>query len=409
MSNLKKIEGGVTTPQGFTAGAVYTAIKKRENKKPDVAVLYSDLPCSCAACFTTNKFCAAPVILDREILKKGKARAVVINSGNANAATGKQGIEDARTVEREAEKLLGLGEDEVFVCSTGVIGQVLPLEPIITAVPTLVKELDYNKNEEAATAIMTTDTVKKEYAVEFQLDGKTCRLGGMAKGSGMIHPNMATTLNFISTDCAISAKMLQQALREIVKVTYNCLSIDGDTSTNDMVEIMASGLAGNAEITAPGPALDTFKAALYDVMANLTRMLAKDGEGASKLLECVCSGAPTKDTAIIVAKEVIGSTLFKCAMFGEDANWGRVLCAIGYAPAEFDIDKVDVALKSTAGTVTVCQNGAGVDFSEEEAAKVLAEHDILVKVDMGTGEASAKAWGCDLTYDYVKINGDYRT
>ena len=304
---------------------------------------------------------------------------------------------------------MGLPAEQVLVASTGVIGQVLPIEPIITAVPTLVKELDYGKNEEAATAIMTTDTVKKEYAVEFQLDGKTCRLGGMAKGSGMIHPNMATTLNFISTDCAISADMLQQALREIVKVTYNCLSIDGDTSTNDMVEIMASGLAGNAEITAPGPALDTFKAALYDVMANLTRMLAKDGEGASKLLECVCSGAPTKDTAIIVAKGVIGSTLFKCAMFGEDANWGRVLCAIGYAPAEFDIDKVDVALKSTAGTVTVCQNGTGVDFSEEEAAKVLAEDEIYILVDLNQGDEKATAWGCDLTYDYVKINGDYRT
>ena len=231
----------------------------------------------------------------------------------------------------------------------------------------------------------------------------------MSKVACLIHPNMATTLNFISTDCAISAKMLQQALSEIVKVTYNCLSIDGDTSTNDMVEIMASGLAGNAEITAPGPAMDTFKAALYDVMANLTRMLAKDGAGASKLLECVCSGAPTKDTAIIVAKEAIGSTLFKCAMFGEDANWGRVLCAIGYAPAEFDIDKVDVALKSTAGTVTVCQNGAGVDFSEEEAAKVLAEDEIYILVDLNQGEEKATAWGCDLTYDYVKINGDYRT
>ena len=268
---------------------------------------------------------------------------------------------------------MGLPAEQVLVASTGVIGQVLPIEPIITAVPTLVKELDYGKNEEAATAIMTTDTVKKEYAVEFQLDGKTCRLGGMAKGSGMIHPNMATTLNFISTDCAISAKMLQQALSEIVKVTYNCLSIDGDTSTNDMVEIMASGLAGNAEITAPGPALDTFKAALYDVMANLTRMLAKDGEGASKLLECVCSGAPTKDTAIIVAKEVA------------------------------------VALKSTAGTVTVCQNGAGVDFSEEEAAKVLAEDEIYILVDLNQGDEKATAWGCDLTYDYVTINGDYRT
>ena len=409
MSNLKKIEGGVTTPQGFTAGAVYTAIKKRENKKPDVAVLYSDLPCSCAACFTTNKFCAAPVILDREILKKGKARAVVINSGNANAATGKQGIEDARTVEREAEKLLGLGEDEVFVCSTGVIGQVLPIEPIITAVPTLVKELDYGKNEEAATAIMTTDTVKKEYAVEFQLDGKTCRLGGMAKGSGMIHPNMATTLNFISTDCAISAEMLQQALREIVKVTYNCLSIDGDTSTNDTLIIMASGLAGNPEITEENADYDAFVDALTAIAEHMCAEHAGDGEGATHLITCEVTHAPDLKTARAVSRSVVCSNLFKAAVFGRDANWGRILCAIGYTPGDFSIDKVCVWLSSKAGEVYVCENAAYHPYSEDEAAKVLAEHDILVKVDMGTGDASAKAWGCDLTYDYVKINGDYRT
>jgi glutamate N-acetyltransferase/amino-acid N-acetyltransferase len=249
----------------------------------------------------------------------------------------------------------------------------------------------------------------KEYAVEFEIGGVKCTLGGMAKGSGMIHPNMATTLNFITSDCAISAKMLQKALSEIVKVTYNCLSVDGDTSTNDMVSLMANGLAGNKEITEEGAAFDTFKQALYEVMANLTRMLAKDGEGASKLLECTCAGAPDLDTAIIVAKSVIRSPLLKCAMFGEDANWGRILCAIGYAEADFDIDKVELHLRSTAGSIKVCENGAGVDFSEEEAAKILHEDEIYIDIDLHQGDVSAKAWGCDLTYDYVKINGDYRS
>lgn len=415
---MTKIDGGICAAKGFKASGTYCGIKKPavENPSPDyvhkndICLVACDVLCNTAAVYTQNKVKGAPILVTKDHLAKSgnKAKAIIANSKNANTCNA-DGVEKAAKMCQLVADEMGLPAEQVLVASTGVIGQVLPIEPIITAVPTLVKELDYGKNEEAATAIMTTDTVKKEYAVEFQLDGKTCRLGGMAKGSGMIHPNMATTLNFISTDCAISAKMLQQALSEIVKVTYNCLSIDGDTSTNDMVEIMASGLAGNAEITAPGPALDTFKAALYDVMANLTRMLAKDGEGASKLLECVCSGAPTKDTAIIVAKEVIGSTLFKCAMFGEDANWGRVLCAIGYAPAEFDIDKVDVVLKSTAGTVTVCRNGAGVDFSEEEAAKVLAEDEIYILVDLNQGDEKATAWGCDLTYDYVKINGDYRT
>ncbi len=415
---MTKIDGGICAAKGFKASGTYCGIKKPavENPNPDyvhkndICLVACDVLCNTAAVYTQNKVKGAPILVTKDHLAKSgnKAKAIIANSKNANTC-------NADGVEKKQPKCASWWQTK-WVCLLNRCWWLPPvssarccLEPIITAVPTLVKELDYGKNEEAATAIMTTDTVKKEYAVEFQLDGKTCRLGGMAKGSGMIHPNMATTLNFISTDCAISAKMLQQALREIVKVTYNCLSIDGDTSTNDMVEIMASGLAGNAEITAPGPALDTFKAALYDVMANLTRMLAKDGEGASKLLECVCSGAPTKDTAIIVAKEVIGSTLFKCAMFGEDANWGRVLCAIGYAPAEFDIDKVDVALKSTAGTVTVCQNGAGVDFSEEEAAKVLAEDEIYILVDLNQGDEKATAWGCDLTYDYVKINGDYRT
>ena len=306
-------------------------------------------------------------------------------------------------------KELNIPQEEIIVASTGVIGQILPIEPIEKAVPILAKGLCYNKNEEAARAIMTTDTVKKEYAVEFDIDGVTCHLGGMAKGSGMIHPNMATTLNFITSDCAISSELLQKALSEIVKVTYNCLSIDGDQSTNDMVCLMANGMAFNDEITTEGKEYETFKNALYQVMANLTRMLAKDGEGATKLLECIVSGAQDKDTAITVAKSVVCSTLFKAAMFGEDANWGRVLCAIGYADAEFDINKVDVDLKSEKGIVTVCKNGAGVEFSEEKAAEVLSSDEIYILINLNQGPESATAWGCDLTYDYVKINGDYRT
>ena len=271
------------------------------------------------------------------------------------------------------------------------------------------EKLSYTGNVEAATAIMTTDTVKKEYAVEFDIGGKVCHLGGMAKGSGMIHPNMATTLNFITTDCAVSAPMLQKALSEIVKITYNCLSVDGDQSTNDTCMLMSNGLAENAEIAAEGAEFDTFKAALYQVMANLTRMLAKDGEGATKLLTCICSSAPDLDTAIIVAKSVIRSPLFKCAMFGADANWGRVLCAIGYAEADFDINKVDVDLGSRAGRIAVCRNGAGVDFSEDEAKKILTEDEIEIYIELNAGNAKATAWGCDLTYDYVKINGDYRS
>ena len=410
MSNLKKIEGGVTTPQGFTAGATYTAIKKRENKKPDVAVLYSDLPCSCAACFTTNKFCAAPVILDREILKKGKARAVVINSGNANAATGKQGIEDARTVEREAEKLLGLGEDEVFVCSTGVIGQRLPVDKVLQGIREIIPgKLAKENGSEAAYAIMTTDTVRKECAYELQLSTGTVKIGAMAKGSGMIHPNLATMLVFLTTDCAISAPMLHAALTGDVSDTFNMVSVDGDTSTNDMVAVLANGLAGNAEITAPGADFTAFCRALNSVTVWLCRRIAGDGEGATRLIECCVTGAEDHATAKTVAKSIVCSSLVKAAIFGADANWGRVLCAIGYSGTHVDVHKVDVFFRSAAGTVCVCTHGAGVPFSEEEAKQILLEKEIEILVDLNAGDEGATAWGCDLTYDYVKINGDYRT
>ena len=408
--DFKVIDGGVCAAKGFKASGVYCAIKENPTKKNDIALIVSDVMCSAAGVYTSNKVKGAPVIVTKKNLEKsgGRAKAVIVNSKNANTCNA-DGEEKALKMCSLAADALGIKPEEVIVASTGVIGQVLPIEPIEKAVPQLVEKLSYTGNVEAATAIMTTDTVKKEYAVEFEIGGKVCHLGGMAKGSGMIHPNMATTLNFITTDCAVSAPMLQKALSEIVKITYNCLSVDGDQSTNDTCMLMSNGLAGNAEISAEGAEFDTFKAALYQVMANLTRMLAKDGEGATKLLTCICSSAPDLDTAIIVAKSVIRSPLFKCAMFGADANWGRVLCAIGYAEADFDINKVDVDLGSKAGRIAVCRNGAGVDFSEDEAKKILTEDEIEIYIELNQGNAQATAWGCDLTYDYVKINGDYRS
>lgn len=408
--DFKIINGGVCAAKGFKASGVYCAIKENPTKKNDIALIVSDVMCNAAGVYTSNKVKGAPVVVTKKNLEKsgGKAKAVIVNSKNANTCNA-DGEEKAEKMCSLAADALGIKPEEVIVASTGVIGQVLPIEPIVKAVPQLVEKLSYTGNVEAATAIMTTDTVKKEYAVEFDIGGKVCHLGGMAKGSGMIHPNMATTLNFITTDCAVSAPMLQKALSEIVKITYNCLSVDGDQSTNDTCMLMSNGLAENAEIAAEGAEFDTFKAALYQVMANLTRMLAKDGEGATKLLTCICSSAPDLDTAIIVAKSVIRSPLFKCAMFGADANWGRVLCAIGYAEADFDINKVDVDLGSRAGRIAVCRNGAGVDFSEDEAKKILTEDEIEIYIELNAGNAKATAWGCDLTYDYVKINGDYRS
>ncbi len=416
--DFKIIDGGVCAPKGFKANGVYCGIKKSANAeqnpnvphKNDLGMIVSDEMCTCAAVYTTNKVKGAPILVTKSNLEKtsNHAKAVIVNSKNANTCNA-DGVEKASRMCELAAEALGIDDSEVVVASTGVIGQILPIEPIEKGIKPLVEGLSYTGNEEAATAIMTTDTIKKEYAVEFSVNGKTCRVGGMAKGSGMIHPNMATTLNFITSDVNISAKMLQAALDDIVKVTYNCLSIDGDTSTNDMVSVMANGLAGNDEIISEGEEFSSFKTALYEIMMNLTKMLAKDGEGASKMIECECKGCADKDTAITVAKSVVGSTLFKCAVFGEDANWGRILCAVGYAPAEFDINKVDVDIKSEFGEIAVCRNGAGVDFSEEKAAEVLKSDEIYVIINLNAGESSAKAWGCDLTYDYVKINGDYRT
>lgn len=406
---FKFIEGGVCAAKGFEANGLNCGLNPNKEKN-DLGLVFSSVPCNTGAVYTQNKVKGAPILVTKKNLETtgGISKAVIVNSKNANTCNA-DGEQKAEKMCQLAADALGIAKEEVIVASTGVIGQVLPIEPIESHIAQLAEGLTVDGNERAATAIMTTDTVKKEVAVEFMLGGVVCRLGGMAKGSGMIHPNMATTLNFVTTDVAISAQLVQKALSEIVKVTYNCLSVDGDTSTNDTLTVMANGLAGNACITEENADYEMFKEALYIVLMNMTKMLAADGEGATKLLECSVSEARDLETAITVAKSVICSPLFKCAMFGEDANWGRVLCAIGYADAEFDINKVDVDLASQYGTLQVCRNGAGVDFSEEFAKEVLAADEIFINVSLHDGDAAAKAWGCDLTYDYVKINGDYRS
>ena len=403
------VDGGVCAAQGFVANGLNAGINP-DKKKNDLCLVYSKEPCSAAGVYTLNKVKGAPVIVTRENLKKshGIAHAILANSKNANTCNF-DGIEIAEKACKLAADHLGIKPEEVIIGSTGVIGQRLSIQPFEEYMKPLAEGMTADGNDRAAYAIMTTDTVMKQVAVEFKIGDAICRMGGMAKGSGMIHPNMATTLNFLTSDVAITPELIQKALSDVVKVTYNCLSVDGDTSTNDTVTVMANGLAGNKLIDKEGEDYDTFRQALYIVMMNMTRMLAADGEGASKLLECSVTGAPDQDTAIIIAKSVIRSPLLKCAMFGEDANWGRVLCAIGYAEAEFDIDKVDVDFESEFGKIAVCRDGSGVEFSEEIAAKILSAEEIHILVELKQGKAQAKAWGCDLTYDYVKINGDYRS
>lgn len=426
MNTYETINGGVCAAKGFKASGAYCGIKYFASggfpvpdgndspiagQKNDIAMIFSDVVCNTAGVYTSNKVKGAPVTVTKNNLERsgGKARAVIVNSGNANTCN-PDGVEKAEKMCALAAKELNIPEEQVIVASTGVIGQRLPIEPIEKAVPILAEKLSYEGNTEAAAAIMTTDTVKKEYAVKFNIGGRECRLGGMAKGSGMIHPNMATTLNFITTDCAVSRQMLQKALSDTVKITYNCLSVDGDQSTNDTCMLMSSGLAGNDEITEEGAELDVFKAALYQVMANLTRMLAKDGEGATKLITCVCSSAPDLDTAITVAKSVIRSPLVKTAMFGSDANCGRIACAVGYAETDnIDVNKFDVYLSSDAGKILTCEKGMGLEFDEEKAKEILSRDEIEIIIELNMGNASVTAWGCDLTYDYVKINGDYRS
>lgn len=412
IGNVNFIEGGVCAAKGFRANGIQCGLAHAgasvTKKKNDIALIVADKECTSAAVYTTNKVKGAPILVTKKHLEDGIAKAVIVNSVNANTCN-PDGVEKANKMCELAANQLGISVDDVIVASTGVIGQVLPIEPIANGMQELADGLSYDGNKRALEAIMTTDTQPKEIALEFTVGGKVCRMGGMLKGSGMIHPNMATTLTFITTDADISAELLQRALSDVVKVTLNRVSIDGDTSTNDMVCIMASGTAENKPINHEDEDFEAFEDALYNIMMNLARMMARDGEGATKLIECVCSGADTEKIAETVAKSVITSSLFKAAMFGEDANWGRILCAVGYADADFDINKVDVSIGSAKGAVNVCKNGAGVDFSEEIAKEILGEEEIVISISIGDGNASAVAWGCDLTYDYVKINGDYRS
>ncbi len=404
---MKIISGGVCAAKGFTASGVHCGIRKNKIKK-DLALIYSEAKASAAAVYTTNLVKGAPLTVTKAHIADGKAQAVICNSGNANTCNA-NGIEIAEKMSDLVSDALGIDAKDVVVASTGVIGQPLSIEPIASGIPNLVKSLSKEGSEGASEAILTTDTVKKEIAVEFEIGGKICRMGGMAKGSGMIHPNMATMLVFITTDAAISSAMLQKALSGDIKNTFNMISIDGDTSTNDMVTVLANGMAGNEEITAEGADFDIFMKALNTINVHLCRMIAADGEGATRLLECSVCGAADEETGKTVAKSVICSSLLKAAMFGADANWGRVLCAIGYSGANVDVSKVDVSFRSVKGEIEVCKNGAGVDFSEEKAKEILLEKEIEIAVNLNSGAFDATAWGCDLTYDYVKINGDYRT
>ena len=404
---MKIIQGGVCAATGFKANGIHCGIRRNHSKK-DLALIVSDVPCSAASVYTTNLVKGAPLTVTKNNIADGIAQAVICNSGNANTCNA-NGIEIAEAMCELVAKATGVKATDVVVASTGVIGQPLNLEPIANGMDELVAGLSTEGGEAAAVGIMTTDTVKKEIAVEFTVGGKTCHIGGIAKGSGMIHPNMATMLVFITTDCAIAPDMLQKALSGDITNTFNMVSVDGDTSTNDMVTVLANGLAGNEEITAEGEDFTTFMQALNTVTVDLCRKIAGDGEGATKLLECRVTGGKDERNAKIVAKSVICSSLLKAAMFGADANWGRVLCAIGYSGAEVDVNKVAVSFESKGGRIDVCVDGAGIPFSEETAKQVLLEKEIDIIITLGDGEASATAWGCDLTYDYVKINGDYRT
>lgn len=412
VENIKFVEGGVCAAKGFKANGIQCGLTHAgasvTSKKNDLALIVSDKECTAAAVYTTNKVKGAPILVTKEHIADGRAKAVIVNSVNANTCNA-DGVEKAEKMCQLAAKELGIDENDVIVASTGVIGQVLPIEPIANGMKALAEGLAYDGNSRALEAIMTTDTMPKEVAVQFEMGGKTCTMGGMLKGSGMIHPNMATTLTFITTDADISAELLQRALGDVVKVTLNRVSVDGDTSTNDMVCVMASGTAENTPLTKENKDFEIFENALYAILMNLARMMARDGEGATKLIECVCTGAETEKIAETVAKSVITSSLFKSMIFGEDANAGRIFCALGYADADFDISKVDIDIASAAGRITVGRSGNVVEFSEEEAAKILAEEEIQVIISVGNGGGKAVAWGCDLTYDYVKINGDYRS
>ena len=404
--SMNIIEGGVCAAKGFTANGIHCGIRANKSKR-DLALIVSETVANTAAVYTTNLVKGAPLTVTKRHLQDGKARAIICNSGNANTCNA-DGIEVAEKMSDLVGKELGIASTDVVVASTGVIGQPLNITPIANGLHELAEGLG-DHSDFAAEGIMTTDTRKKEIAVSFEVDGVTCRIGGIAKGSGMIHPNMATMLVFITTDCAISSELVQKALSTDIQSTFNMVSVDGDTSTNDMVVVMANGMAGNREIVCEDAGYEAFMKALNTVTVYLCKSIAGDGEGATKMIECAVKGAKNLTIARAVAKSVICSSLTKAAMFGADANWGRVLCAIGYSGMDVDVQKVDVSFCSKAGTILVCKDGAGVDFSEEIAKQILLEQDITIDVNLNDGDGEAVAWGCDLTYDYVKINGDYRT
>ena len=406
--DYKFIDGTVTTPKGFTGAAICAGIKEGNTTKKDIMMVKCDKVCNAAAVYTKNLVKSASILVTQENLKNGKAQAIVANSGNANACTS-NGVKVAEDVCKLCASTFGIDYSDVIVASTGVIGVPMPLEPFEQKLYMMKKEMSKEGGTDCAEAIMTTDTVKKEMAMELTLDGKTVTIGGIAKGSGMIHINMGTMLSFVTTDASISSEMLESALKEVVEDTFNMVYVDGDTSTNDTLAIMASGLAGNKEITEKNEDYKTFVSALKEACKSLAKKLAADGEGASKLLICNVKGAKSKKDAVGIAKTVIGSSLVKTAMFGADANWGRILCAIGYSGMDVDTTKVKVAFESEAGELLVCEKGAGVGFDEEWAKKVLSEDSITIAIELGDGNAEAEAYGCDLTYDYVKINGEYRT
>ncbi|MCI5727651.1 MAG: bifunctional glutamate N-acetyltransferase/amino-acid acetyltransferase ArgJ [Clostridium sp.] len=405
--NYTVLNKSVTAPKGFLASGIHCGVKDGTTKK-DLALVYSKVPCIGAGMYTNNKVKCAPIYVTKEHLKDKKAQAIICNSGNANCCTGQDGIDKANDIANTLAEKLNIPKEDVLIASTGVIGVPINAEAIKNGIPTLIEELSDNGSN-AAEAIMTTDTVKKECAAEFLVNGTKVTIGAIAKGSGMIEPNMGTMLSFITTDLSITPELLEDALREAVNVSYNKISVDGDTSTNDTVLILANGLAENATISEKNADYENFVEALKYVTITIAKKLAKDGEGATKLIECTVNGAKTEEEGTIFAKSVITSSLVKTAMFGADANWGRILCALGYAGLDFEPEKVDVYFESKGGNIIVCKNGASVEFDEDIAKKILIEDEITIKIDMGLGDVTVTAWGCDLTYEYVKINGDYRS
>ncbi|MDR5659892.1 bifunctional glutamate N-acetyltransferase/amino-acid acetyltransferase ArgJ [Serpentinicella sp. ANB-PHB4] len=406
MKNYKIIEGDVTSPKGYKASGVHTGIKK---KMKDMTLILSDVMASTAALFTTNKVCAAPVTVSREHIKNKKAQAIIVNSGNANACTGDQGQKDAESMAEKTAEVLNIPKEAVIVSSTGVIGVSMPMETVMKGIETAADALSYNGGQDAAEGILTTDTGKKNVAVEVEIDDKKVTIGGIAKGSGMIHPNMATMLAFVTTDANIDSEYLDQLLKDVTKDTYNMISVDGDTSTNDMVCAMANGLAENETITAKHKDKEKFIEAFKYVHEYLAKSIVKDGEGATKFIEVTVKNSATKEDARKSIKSILNSSLVKTAIFGEDGNWGRIVCAIGYSEANFTIENTDVTLESEGGRVTIFEKGQGTDYEEDDVAEILKYKEIKILVDFNEGDESATGWGCDLSYDYVKINGAYRT